>query len=153
LRIKNFKDFYTGLLFLLFGAIFTWGAIRYDMGTAAKMGPGYFPFILGGLLTILGTIVFIRSLVSASADSRVGRIFFKPGVLMFGSIAAFALLLRTAGLVIAIFAIILLSSLASSESRLKETLISAVMLCLASLAVFVYGLNLQIPVWPAFIPR
>ena len=138
---------------MLFGAAFAWGAARYSMGTAAKMGPGYFPFILGGLLTILGVIVFIRSLVSASADSRVGRIFFKPGVLMFGSIAAFALLLRTAGLVIAIFAIILLSSLASSESRLKETLISAVVLCLASLAVFVYGLNLQIPVWPAFIPR
>jgi hypothetical protein len=153
LRIKNFKDFYTGLLFMLFGAAFTWGAARYDMGTAARMGAGYFPFMLGGLLTLLGVIVFTRSLVRASDDSRVGRIFFKPGLLMFGSIAAFALLLRTAGLVVSIFAIIVISSMASSESRFKETLISAVVLCIASLAVFVYGLNLQIPVWPAFIPR
>jgi hypothetical protein len=132
-RIKNFKDFYTGLLFMLFGGAFTWGAVNYSMGTAAKMGAGYFPFILGGLLTVLGVIVFIRSLVNASDDSRVGRIFI--------------------GLVVSIFAIILISSLASHESRFKETLISAVVLCLASLAMFVYGLNLQIPVWPAFIPR
>jgi hypothetical protein len=153
LRIKNFKDFYTGVLFVLFGVGFAWGATLYNLGTAAKMGPGYFPFILGGLLTLLGVIIFARSLVSASDDSRVGSFAVKASVLMFGSIAAFALLLRTAGLVVSIFAIILISSLASSESRFKETLISAIVLCAASLAMFVYGLNLQIPVWPIFIPR
>lgn len=153
MRIRNFKDFYTGLLFMLFGAAFTWGATHYTLGKAARMGPGYFPLILGGLLTLLGVIVFIRSLVSGSEESRVGRIAVKPMILMFGSIAAFALLLRSAGLVVSIFAIILVSSLASKESRFKETLISAVALCAASLAVFVYGLNLQIPVWPIFIPR
>jgi hypothetical protein len=153
LRIRNSKDFYTGVLFILFGAAFTWGATKYSMGTAAKMGPGYFPFILGGLLTAIGVIVFTRSLVSASGDGRVGRFALKAAFLMFGSIATFALMLRTFGLVAAIFAIILISSLASSESRFKETLISAVVLCLASLAMFVYGLNLQIPVWPVFIAR
>ncbi len=153
MRIKNSKDFYTGVLFILFGAAFTWGATKYNMGTAAKMGPGYFPFILGGLLIAIGVIVFTRSLVSASGDGRVGRFAVKAAVLMFGSIATFALMLRTFGLVAAIFAIILISSLASSESRFKETLISAVVLCLASLAMFVYGLNLQIPVWPVFIAR
>ena len=153
LKIKNFKDFYTGLLYILFGGAFTWGATLYDLGTAAKMGPGYFPLILGGLLILLGVIVLARSLVVASDDSRVGRIALRPMVLMFGSIAAFALLLRPAGLVVSILAIILISSLASRESRFIETLISAIVLCTASLAMFVYGLNLQIPVWPAFIPR
>jgi hypothetical protein len=153
LRIRNFKDFYTGLLFMLFGVAFTWGATRYALGKAAKMGPGYFPLILGGLLTILGVIVFIRSLVRDSEEGRVDRIALKPMVLMFGSIAAFALLLRSAGLVVSIFAIILISSLASRESRFWETLISAIVLCAASLAVFVYGLNLQIPVWPIFMTR
>ena len=117
------------------------------------MGPGYFHFILGGLLIVLGVIVFTRSLLTASDDGRVGRFAVKSAVLMFGSIAAFALMLRTLSLVVAIFAIILISSLASSESRFKETLISAVVLCLASLAMFVYGLNLQIPVWPVFTAR
>jgi hypothetical protein len=153
LKVKNFKDFYTGLLFLLFGGAFTWGATRYDMGTAARMGAGYFPFMLGGLLTLLGVIVFIRSLVSTSDDHRVSRVALKPMVMMFGSIAAFALLLRPAGMVLSTLAIILISSFASRESRFWETLISAVVLCASCLAMFVYGLNLQIPVWPAFIPR
>jgi hypothetical protein len=153
LKIKNFKDFYTGLLFVLFGGAFTWGATRYDMGTAARMGAGYFPFILGGLLILLGVIVFIRSLASGSHDHHVSRVAIKPMVMMFGSIAAFALLLRPAGMVLSTFAIILISSFASRESRFRETLISAVVLCASCVAMFVYGLNLQIPVWPAFIPR
>ena len=151
MRIKNFKDFYTGILFVLFGAGFAWGATRYSLGTAAKMGAGYFPLLLGGLLTLIGVVIFVRSFVTGSADSRVTRIFIKPGLLLFGSIAAFALLLRPAGLIFSIFAIILISSLASRDLRFKEALISAIVLCIASIAVFVYALNLQIPVWPAFI--
>jgi hypothetical protein len=151
MKIKNFKDLYAGLMFMLFGVAFTWGATQYSMGTAAKMGPGYFPVILGALLTILGVIIFLRSLVGPSIEGSVGRIIFKPGILVFGSIAAFAVLLKTAGLVVSIFAIILLSSLASRESRFKESLISAIVLCIASLAIFVYGLNLQVPVWPTFM--
>jgi len=153
LKLRNFKDFYTGLLFMLFGGGFMWGAFRYDLGTAARMGAGYFPLILGGMLAFLGIVVFVRSLLIGAPDSAVGRIALTPMVLMFGAIAAFALLLRGAGLVVSILAIILISSLASPESRLKETLISAVVLCAASVALFVYALNLQIPVWPAFIPR
>ena len=153
MKIKNFKDFYAGLMFTLFGTAFFWGATRYSMGAAAKMGPGYFPLILGGLLTILGLIIFIRSLVIEPADGHVGLVIVQPAILVFGSIAAFALLLRPAGLVVAIFEIILVSSFASHEARFRESLISAIVLCIASLAIFVYGLNLQIPVWPAFIPQ
>jgi hypothetical protein len=153
LKIKNAKDFYTGLLFMLFGGGFMWGATQYELGSAARMGAGYFPLILGGLLAFLGSMVFARSLVIGVPDSRVGRIAWTPMLFMFGSIAAFALLLRGAGLVVSILAIIVISSLASRESRFKETLISAIVLCIASVALFVYALNLQIPVWPFFIPR
>jgi hypothetical protein len=151
MKIKNFKDFYAGLMFMLFGIAFTWGATQYSMGTAAKMGPGYFPLILGGLLTVLGVVIFLRSLLGKSIESAVGGITLKPGILIFGSIAAFALLLKTAGLMASIVAIILISSFASRESRFQESLISAILLCVASLAIFVYGLNLQIPVWPVFV--
>jgi hypothetical protein len=153
LRIKNFKDFYTGILFVLFGGGFAWGATLYSMGTAAKMGPGYFPRMLGGLLILIGVVLLIRSFTIDSDDSHITRIFIKPGLLLFGSIAAFALLLRPAGLVISIVAIILISSLASRDLRFKEALISAMVLCIASVAVFVYTLRLQIPVWPAFIAQ
>ena len=154
MKIKNFKDFYAGLMFTLFGTVFFWGATRYSMGAAAKMGPGYFPLILGGLLTVLGVLILIQSLVVESADGEVGLfVIVRPAILVFGSIGAFALLLRPAGLVVAIFELILVSSFASHEARFKESLISAIVLCVASLAIFVYGLNLQIPVWPAFIPQ
>jgi Zn-dependent protease len=153
LKIKNAKDFYSGLLFFLFGLGFAWGATRYDMGTAARMGAGYFPFLLGGLLTVIGIGLLVRSFVTRSEDGHVARLFIKPGLLLFGSLAAFALLLRPAGLVISIFAIILISSLASRDLRFREALISAIILCVASIAVFVYALNLQIPVWPAFMDR
>jgi hypothetical protein len=153
LKVKNAKDFYACLLFVLFGLGFALGATRYTLGTAAKMGAGYFPLLLGGLLTVIGIGVFVRSFVVGSADSRVARMFIKPGLLLFGSIAAFALLLRPAGLVISIFAIILISSFASRDLRFREALISAIILCVASIAVFVYALNLQIPVLPAFMVR
>jgi hypothetical protein len=152
-KIRNPKDFYTGLLFLLFGGGFMWGALRYDLGTAARMGAGYFPLILGGILCLLGLVVLVRSMAAGAPDGAIGRIALAPMLMMFGAIAAFALLLRGAGLVVSILAIILISSLASRESRLKETLISAVVLCAASVLLFVYALNLQIPVWPFFIRR
>ena len=153
MKIKNHKDFCTGLLFMLFGAGFMWGALQYDLGTAARMGAGYFPLILGGILSLLGVGVFVRSLAVSAPDSTIGRIAIGPMLMMFGAIAAFALLLRDAGMVVSILAIILISSLASRESRLKETLVSAVVLCAASVLLFVYALNLQIPVWPFFIRR
>jgi hypothetical protein len=152
-RIRNPKDFYAGLLFMAFGAAFMWGATYYSMGTAARMGPGYFPVVLGGVLIGLGALIFLNGLAPTSEDGRIGAFHFKPAVLVLGGIAAFALLLRTVGFVAAILAIILVSSLASPESRLKESLLSAIVLCLASLAIFVYGLNLQFPVWPPFMLR
>lgn len=151
LHIKNAQDFSAGLIFALCGAAFTWGATSYSVGTAARMGPGYFPLMLGGVLTLLGVILLIRSLLAASAGGRVGRIAVKPVVLVFAAIGAFALLLRTAGLVAAIFAIVLVSSRASHETRFKEALISAVVLCLAGVALFVYALDLLIPLWPVFL--
>jgi hypothetical protein len=152
-RIRNPKDFYAGLLFIAFGAAFMWGATYYSMGTAARMGPGYFPLVLGGVLIGLGALIFVNGLAPTSGDAHIGAFHFKPAFLVLGGIAAFALLLRTAGFVMAILAIILVSSLASPEYRLRESVISAIVLCLASLAMFVYGLNLQFPVWPPFLFR
>jgi hypothetical protein len=153
MSVKDAKDFYAGLLFMLFGAAFMWGATQYSMGTAARMGAGYFPRLLGAILILLGLVIFLQGLTRRSADGRVGPWFFRPAILVFSAIAAFALLLRTAGLVVAIFSIVLISSLASREGRLVPALLSATVLCLACLAMFVYGLNIQIPVWPPSLWR
>lgn len=61
MRIKDQKDFYAGLMFIIFGGLTMWLSLSYNMGTAARMGPGYFPFWLGGVLAALGAIVFIKS--------------------------------------------------------------------------------------------
>lgn len=147
------KDFYAGLLFMVFGAAFMGGAASLGMGTAARMGPGYFPVVLGGVLIGLGALIGVNGLASAPDDEPVGTFHVKPALLVFGGVAAFACLLRTAGFVIAVLATVLLSSLASPERRPKESLVSAVVLCLVCLAIFVYGLNLQFPVWPPFLSR
>lgn len=65
MRIKDQKDFYAGLMFIIFGGLTMWLSQSYNMGTAARMGPGYFPFWLGGTLAALGAIVFIKSFGTA----------------------------------------------------------------------------------------
>ena len=61
MRIKDQKDFFAGLMFIIFGTLTMWLSTTYNMGTAARMGPGYFPFWLGGTLTTLGAIVLFKS--------------------------------------------------------------------------------------------
>jgi hypothetical protein len=69
MQIRNSKDFWAGLMFLAFGIFFAvYGAIHYQMGTAVRMGPAYFPTLLGGLLTILGGIVLAGSLAMGEGE-------------------------------------------------------------------------------------
>jgi len=70
MRIKDQKDFYAGLLFVVFGGLAMWLSTTYNMGTAARMGPGYFPFWLGGTLALLGAIVLFKSLGVAKANAE-----------------------------------------------------------------------------------
>jgi len=64
MQIRNGKDFWAGLMFVGFGLGFMLIAFNYSMGTAGRMGPAYFPVVLGGLLALLGAVIFLRALVS-----------------------------------------------------------------------------------------
>jgi Tripartite tricarboxylate transporter TctB family len=64
MQIKNGKDFWAGLMYLAFGAAFMLVARNYAMGSALRMGPAYFPTVLGGILVVLGLTVFVRSFTS-----------------------------------------------------------------------------------------
>ena len=70
MRIKDQKDFYAGLVFIVFGGLAMWLSTTYNMGTAARMGPGYFPFWLGGVLAFLGAVVLIKSLGTPKEDAE-----------------------------------------------------------------------------------
>jgi len=152
-RIGNQKDFWSGILFQVLGIGFVLLAQEYKMGTAQRMGPGYFPTLLGGLLAVLGIVIAIQGLRSNSAAGDIERLHFRQLVIVLGAVVLFGALLRPAGLVIALLVLISLSAYASHEFRLREVLPLAALLVLMVLAVFIWGLGLVIPLWPAFLAR
>ena len=155
MKLKNAKDFWSGVMFIAFGFFFAVFARQYDLGTAARMGPGYFPTMLGLLLMAIGAFVAFRGLRTEAEDGHgdIDRFHFKPLILVLGAVVAFGLLLRPGGLIVALLALIFISSLGSGEFKLKEILPLAIGLCLLVLAVFIWGLGLTIPVLPAFMQR
>lgn len=160
MRIKSQKDFFAGLLYLVIGVAFAWGATHYSIGTAARMGPGYFPLVLGVLLAIIGAIVMMRALIVETPDGDpIGKWAFRPLFFIIMANFLFGILLGgipslgvpAMGLILAIFALVFVSALAGSEFRKLEVFILAALLAAGSWGAFVYGLKLQFQVWPSFI--
>jgi len=151
LQIRNAKDFWSGILFASFGAFFLVFARDYDMGKAARMGPAFFPTVLGGLLMLLGAIVAARGLTARSNDGRIDRFQFKPLALVLGAVVAFGLLLQPAGLLFALAALVIISSFGSDEFRLRDVLLLTIFLAGLVLVVFIYGLAMTVPVLPGFL--
>jgi len=151
IQVRNNKDFYAGLLFMLFGIMSMIFAPQYQIGTAAKMGPGYFPFVLGGVLTVLGLVISLKSLSRREGVRKARSLRVKPMVLVLSSVVLFGLLLRPLGLIFSTVILIIVSSMASDEFKKKETILNAFVLLAIVLIVFVYFLKFQIPVWPSFL--
>jgi len=151
LRIRSQKDFASGLMFILVGLSFSFVARGYSMGTAAKMGPGYFPFWLGIVLAILGALVLWGSLSSKAENDQLARWDLKILLWILGSVVLFGLLLKPLGMVLSVVVLVLVSSMASHEFSWKGAVLNAIILVIISLGAFVYGINLQMPVWPAFL--
>ena len=152
MKIKSQKDFFSGLMFMAAGLGFAAGATAYNFGSAAKPGPGYFPFGLGILLAILGAVVLLKSLsVEADRGDPVGAIAWKPLCLIVLSVVVFGLTLPRLGMFLALPILITIASLAGDEFSLKEVVINSVVLTVGSWAIFIKGLALVIPLWPTFI--
>ncbi len=158
--IKSQKDFFSGVVFMALGIAFAWGATTYSVGTGARMGPGYFPLMLGILMALLGTVITIKALIVKTAGGdKIGKWIWRPVGYIVASNLAFGVLLGglpsiglpAMGMIIAIFALTLISAKAGSEFKLKEILILSVILAIGSYVVFILLLKLQIQVWPTFI--
>jgi hypothetical protein len=158
--IKSQKDFFSGLMFTLVGGGFAWGATNYTVGNGARMGPGYFPLLLGVVLAVLGAFITFYSLVEHTEDGEpVGKFAWKPIVYILGANIVFGVLLGglpsiglpPMGLIAAIFALVLIASKAGDTFVLKEVLILAAILSTGSYLAFIVLLKLQMPVWPTFI--
>jgi hypothetical protein len=146
IRIRGFKDFFAGLMFVAFGGAAVWMAQAYPFGSAGRMGPAYFPTLVGALLTILGAIVSLRGL--AVPGQKPGSFHYKPLILVLAGVVLFGFALERLGLMIAIFTLVVLSSLGGNEFRFRGVLFLAAVLAVGSFLVFIYGLGLQIPTWP-----
>lgn len=152
MKIKSQRDFWSGLLFLLVGLAFAWGATEYNFGSSARPGPGYFPFGLGVLLALLGGLVLFKAVtIESPGGDPIGAIAWRPLLVIVGAIAMFGLALPRLGLVFTLPLLIFVSSLAGDEFHWKDALISAVVLTAGSWVIFVWGLKLTIPVWPVFL--
>jgi len=152
-RIKHQKDFWSGLMFLAIGLGFAGFAQQYELGTAQRMGPAYFPTALGGLLAILGLIIAIKGLARGERGADIERFHFGPLAVVLGAVSLFGFLLRPAGLVAALLVLIGVSAYASHEFRVREVIPLAAFLVVLVLAVFIWGLGMVVPVWPAFMQR
>ena len=136
---------------MLFGAAAIFFARDYTIGSAARMGPGYFPFALGVLLAALGVTLVLRSVFGTTGSQAAPALHLKPLVLVLSSVVLFSLLLRPLGLLVSTLLLVVVSSHASQEFRWKEALLNAAVLIVVVLVVFVYCLEFQVPVWPSFM--
>lgn len=148
LKFRSSTDFYAGLLFVCTGLLFAWASTRYQFGTSAQMGPGYFPAVLGYCLAAIGLFILVRSFTKLSDVDSVETLQLRPIVLVLGSVVLFGATLNQLGLVISSFVMLMLSALATYEFHWKYALLTAITLTGACYLIFIVGLNLPIPVWP-----
>ena len=147
--IRNPKDFWAGILFIVLGLATVIIARDYSMGSAGRMGPGYFPRGLGAILIVLGLVLSVRALRMSGASIAFPT--FQPLLIILGSVVLFAFAAPKLGLIGATVLLILASSTASHEFRWKEAVLSSAFLAVFVLGAFVYGLKLQLPTWPWFL--
>jgi len=151
MQLRNKQDFWSGVMFIVLGLGFSWQATSYQMGTAARMGPGYFPFWLGLVLAMMGIIVLLGSLSPKAEETEVGGFDWRILFLVIGSVVLYALILRPLGVYLSVFALVVISSLASHEFNWKVAAANGVFLVVFSYLAFIKGLGLIFPLWPSFL--
>lgn len=162
MQIKSQKDFFSGLLFIVSGAAFAWGATSYKIGEGARMGPGYFPLLLGVLLAVLGAIIAFKALVVETEDGdKIGSFAWKPLTFIILSNLLFGVCLGglpklgipSLGLIVGIYVLTFVAAMAGDEFNAKEIAVLGTVLAILSYLAFIVLLKLQFPVWPSFLTR
>lgn len=152
IKITRPRDFWSGVMFLALGTGFAWGARGYGFGDSTEPGPGYFPFGLGVLLAALGAAGAVRALRFARPDpTPFGGFAWRPLLMICAAIALFGFTLPRFGLVVALPLAVVVAALGGDEFRWREALLNALVLTLGCWAVFVWGLQLALPLWPAAV--
>jgi putative tricarboxylic transport membrane protein len=142
--IKHPKDFFAGLMYASTGIGAIMMAQEYTLGSSVRMGPGYFPTLLGAFLTLIGVVSMIRSFLHPG--EAIKAFCWKEIFLVLGSVALFGVLVRGAGLAPSLMLMVLVSARASEKFKLGTALALAVASSVFSVLVFVKGLGLPLPI-------
>ena len=148
LKIKSKKDLNAGLMFIAIGLLFAIGALNYPMGSALRMGPAYFPSVLGWMLVILGAIVFLDSFFINEAPPKPTQ--WRGLLWILGSVVAFGLVVDPlkGGLILACLVIMIMSAYGGAEFKWKEAISSGLFMTALCVGTFYYGLGLPFRLWP-----
>jgi hypothetical protein len=142
----NRHDMVSGGLVAATGLFFALTALRtLPVGTMLRMGPGYFPAAIGFVVTGLGLMIMAGALKSGQEKPAPLRL--RPLIMIPAAILSFLLTIRGAGLIPAVFLVVVVSRAADPASRLAGTLMLAIAMCAMCAAIFVYGLNLPLPLF------
>ncbi|WP_404862307.1 tripartite tricarboxylate transporter TctB family protein [Georhizobium sp. MAB10] len=149
---KSFNDIASGLIFIGIGIAFGYAASGYQIGTALRMGPGYFPLVLAGLMCILGIAIVVKGMARDAQPSEFGIVPWRGMVLLLGAIAFFGFTIRGLGLVPSLFVALLMASLASRRNTLLSALVLATSITALCVVIFIYGLSVPIALFGPWLP-
>jgi hypothetical protein len=145
-KIRNPKDLCAGLFFMVFGLSAVFISRRYPLGTAFRMGAGYFPTLIGGILFLVGFVIAMKAFFGAEKSLTFPKS--RPVLFIVISIILFGLLIKPLGLILTAFIVVITSRLAGENFHIRETISLAAVLAALSAVLFVYVLGLLFPVWP-----
>lgn len=146
--IKNPQDFWAGIMFLVAGLGFGGMAFTYKLGTAARMGPGFFPLVLGALLAGFGIIIALLALREKNAGAKVDKFHWMPIFWVLMPVVVFGFMLKIAGMIVMGLFVVIVSSFASEEFKWRPVILLAIGLVIFCSLAFVGGLKLPIPLCP-----
>lgn len=148
LELRNNKDFWAGMMLIGTGAAAVFIARDYQFGSALHMGPGFFPTVLGGILIAFGSGIMVVGL--RTNEKIEGRLSLRPLVLLPFSLVLFGELMKHAGFIPALVALVFAAAASGREFKLMEILLLTVILTVAAVALFIWGLGLPYPLIMGF---
>jgi hypothetical protein len=147
MKIRAPKDFWSGVMFCGFAVVAIFAARGYSLGSAGRMGSGYFPLLLAILLAALGGTLIARSVVISGEP--LARFHILPLVVIAAAVCLFGVLIEPMGLVVSLAVLTLMAALSGGRFRLVETFMLAAGLIVFCVGVFVYALGLPLNIWPS----
>jgi hypothetical protein len=145
------KDLLAGGTFAAFGLAFAITSITYEVGSPLRMGPGFFPLVLGSVLVLLGILIAVAGFVAGDGDD-IGPVPWRSVAMLVTAILFFGFTVRGLGLVPALLVAVLLSALAGHRTGLIPAAVIAGSLTVLCVLIFVVGLQLRLPLFGPWLP-